>query len=156
MSESEFESPIDQKRKIEVLLVEDSPSDAMLTIEALREGCVTESLHHVEDGVEALAYLRRSGQYANAPRPDVVLLDLNMPRKNGHEVLQEIRADDALQFLPVIMLTTSDDEQDVLKAYGENVNCYITKPVDLNAFVRAMRSLGDFWLKWVTPPPPTA
>ena len=128
----------------------------MLTIEALREGCVTERLHHVEDGVEALAYLRREGKYADARRPDVVLLDLNMPRKNGHEVLKEIRADDALQFLPVIVLTTSDDERDVLEAYGENANCYVTKPVDLNAFVRAMRSLGDFWLTWVTLPPPTA
>ncbi|WP_372897974.1 response regulator [Stieleria sp.] len=146
---------LDAKRKIEVLLVEDSPSDAMLTIEALREGCVTERLHHVEDGVEALAYLRREGKYSDARRPDVVLLDLNMPRKNGHEVLKEIRADDALQFLPVIVLTTSDDERDVLEAYGENANCYITKPVDLNAFVRAMRSLGDFWLKWVTLPPRT-
>ncbi len=147
---------LDAKQNIEVLLVEDSPSDAMLTIEALREGCVTERLHHVEDGVEALAYLRREGKYADARRPDVVLLDLNMPRKNGHEVLKEIRADDALQFLPVIVLTTSDDERDVLEAYGENANCYVTKPVDLNAFVRAMRSLGDFWLTWVTLPPPTA
>ncbi|MCS7466499.1 response regulator [Stieleria sp. ICT_E10.1] len=146
---------LDTKQKIEVLLVEDSPSDAMLTIEALREGCVTERLHHVEDGVEALAYLRREGKYCDVRRPDVVLLDLNMPRKNGHEVLKEIRADDALQFLPVIVLTTSDDERDVLDAYGENANCYITKPVDLNAFVRAMRSLGDFWLKWVTLPPRT-
>ena len=146
---------LDAKQNIEVLLVEDSPSDAMLTIEALREGCVTERLHHVEDGVEALAYLRREGKYADARRPDVVLLDLNMPRKNGHEVLKEIRADDRLQFLPVIVLTTSDDERDVLEAYGENANCYITKPVDLKAFVRAMQSLGDFWLKWVTLPPRT-
>ncbi|QDV43709.1 Response regulator rcp1 [Stieleria neptunia] len=146
---------LDAKRNIEVLLVEDSPSDAMLTIEALREGCVTERLYHVEDGVEALAYLRREGKYSEVGRPDVVLLDLNMPRKNGHEVLKEIRADHVLQFLPVIVLTTSDDERDVLEAYGENANCYITKPVDLNAFVRAMRSLGDFWLKWVTLPPRT-
>lgn len=140
-------------RSIVILLVEDSPSDALLTLEALKQGHVADTLQHVKDGVEALKYLRREGQYADAERPDVILLDLNMPRKNGHEVLREIRADDELRYLLVIVLTTSDDEHDVQKAYGLNANCYITKPVDMNAFVDAMRALGDFWLNWVTLPP---
>ena len=141
------------RRRIQILLVEDSPSEALLTLEALREGCVTDSLNHVQDGVEALEYLRCEGEYTDAQRPDVILLDLNMPRKNGHEVLKEIRADTTLQYLPVIILTTSSDEHDIFKAYDLKANCYITKPVDMNAFVVAMRSLGDFWLNWVTLPP---
>lgn len=139
-------------RPVEILLVEDSPSDALLTREALRQGKVNNSLHHVEDGVEALAYLRQEGKYADASRPDVILLDLNMPRMGGQEVLKEIRADEALNCLPVIVLTTSDDERDVLAAYSVNANCYITKPVDMQQFVEAMRALDNFWLTWVALP----
>ena len=139
-------------RPVEILLVEDSPSDALLTKEALKRGKVNNSLHHVPDGVEALAYLRRQGDYADAPRPDVVLLDLNMPRKGGMEVLQEVRADKDLECLPVIVLTTSDDERDVLEAYEFRANCYITKPVDMQQFVAAMQALDGFWLTWVSLP----
>jgi CheY-like chemotaxis protein len=139
-------------RPIEILLVEDSPSDALLTKEALRRGKVNNTLHHVEDGVEALAFVRRQGVYGNAPRPDVILLDLNMPRKGGQEVLKEIREDEALKALPVIVLTTSDDEHDVLAAYGMNANCYITKPVDMQQFVACMQALDGFWLTWVSLP----
>ncbi|MCA9138320.1 MAG: response regulator [Planctomycetales bacterium] len=153
-----MKSNFDNSRCVEILLVEDSPSDALLTLEALRESRVSQSLHrvevhHVKDGIDALAYLRREGCYVDATMPDVVLLDLNMPRKNGHEVLQEIREDEVLHHLPVIVLTTSCDENDVLMAYGRHANCYITKPVDMTDFVTAMRSLGDFWFGWVTLPP---
>lgn len=140
-------------RPIEILLVEDSPSDALLTKEALRQGKVSNTLHHVEDGVDALAFLRKEGEYADVPRPDVILLDLNLPRMSGQEVLKEIRADESLKCLPVIILTTSDDERDVLAAYGECANCYITKPVDMSQFVATMQALDSFWLTWVTLPP---
>ena len=146
------DQPSDRVSSIDILLVEDSPSDAMLTMEALRAGCDADSLHHVKDGVEAMEYLRKQGQYSNALRPDVVLLDLNMPRKNGHEVLKEIREDTELSSLPVIVLTTSGDEGDIARAYGMNVNCYITKPVDMKQFIDAMRSLGEFWFGWATLP----
>lgn len=140
-------------RAVEILLVEDSPSDALLTQEALKQGKVKNALHHVEDGVEALAFLRKEGEFANVPRPDVILLDLNMPRKGGKEVLEEIRNDEDLETLPVIVLTTSDDEKDVHEAYGLNANCYITKPVDMSQFIKAMAALDQFWLTWVTLPP---
>lgn len=143
----------DPAHSIVILLVEDSPSDALLTLEALKQSSVADTLHHVKDGVEALEYLRGEGPFAGALRPDLILLDLNMPRKNGHEVLRELRADADLQCLPVVVLTTSDDEHDILEAYGLNANCYITKPTDMNAFVGAMRSLGNFWFHWVTLPP---
>ncbi|MBC8351175.1 MAG: response regulator [Planctomycetes bacterium] len=139
-------------RIVEILLVEDSPSDALLTKQALKLGKVKNKLHHVEDGVEALAFLRKEGDYAEMARPDVVLLDLNMPRKNGREVLQEIRADENLKTLPVIVLTTSDDERDVHDAYGLSANCYITKPVDMAQFTAAMVALDQFWLTWVMLP----
>lgn len=147
------EQQAENGQTVDILLVEDSPSDAMLTIEALRQGCQTELMHHVRDGVEAMEYLRGEGVYANSPRPDVVLLDLNMPRKNGHEVLKEIREDEQLRGLPVIVLTTSADEGDIVKAYGQYANSYIIKPVDMNKFVDAMRSLGEFWFNWATLPP---
>ena len=139
-------------RPIEILLVEDSPSDALLTQEALKLGRVQNTLHHVEDGVEALAFLRKEGDYAGVSRPDVILLDLNMPRKGGREVLQEIRADENLKTLPVMVLTTSEDEGDVHDAYGLNANCYITKPVDMAQFTAAMAALDQFWLTWVMLP----
>jgi CheY-like chemotaxis protein len=140
-------------RPVEILLVEDSPSDALLTKEALRQGKVNNTLHHVEDGVEAMAFLRKEGEYVDAPCPDVILLDLNLPRMSGQEVLKEIRADERLSSLPVIVLTTSADEHDILAAYGLNANCYITKPVDMQQFIATMRALDGFWLTWVTLPP---
>lgn len=140
-------------RPIEILLAEDSPSDALLTKEALKQGRVNNTLHHVEDGVQAMEFLRKEGEYVDAPRPDVVLLDLNMPRKGGQDVLREIRADDDLDTLAVIVLTTSEDEHDVLAAYGLNANCYITKPVDMQQFIACMQALDGFWLTWVALPP---
>ena len=142
-------------RAIEILLVEDSPSDAELTIEALREGKMRNRLSLVEDGVQAMAFLRRQGQYADAPRPDLILLDLNLPRKDGREVLEELKADENLKLIPVVVLTTSRAEQDVLRAYRSHANCYITKPVDFKQFLEVVRSIESFWLFIVTLPPKT-
>ncbi len=139
-------------RPIEILLVEDNPSDALITQEALRKGKVSNTLHLVKDGVEAMAFLRRQGEYANVPRPDVILLDLNLPEMSGEEVLKQIRADESLSSLPVIILTTSADERDVLAAYGLKANCFITKPVAMSQFIATMQALDSFWLTWVTPP----
>jgi CheY-like chemotaxis protein len=139
-------------RPAEILLVEDSPSDADLTRAALQEGKLDNNLHHVKDGVEALAFLRREGPYAGAPRPDLVLLDLNLPKKSGLEVLRDIRSDPQLRRLVVVILTTSRDEKDVLDAYGLNVNAYITKPVDIEQFFRTIACLDDFFLRVVTLP----
>jgi CheY-like chemotaxis protein len=130
---------------IEILLVEDSPDDADLTIGALRAGKVRNRIHHVEDGMEAMAFLRKAGRHADAPRPDIVLLDLNLPRKNGREVLEEIKTDPALARIPVVIMTSSDDEKDVLRAYDLHVNCYVTKPVDLDQFVGVVKSIESFW-----------
>jgi CheY-like chemotaxis protein len=137
---------------IEILLVEDSPDDADLTIDALREGRVRNRVTVVEDGVEAMAYLRRQGQYADAPRPDLILLDLNLPRKDGREVLAEIKEDPHLRRIPVVMMTCSDDEKDVLAAYNLHVNCYVTKPVDLDQFLAVVRSIEHFWFTVVKLP----
>jgi len=139
-------------RAVEILLVEDSPGDVRLTKEALREGKVRNNLHVVTDGVEALAFLRRAEKYAAVPRPDVILLDLNLPKKDGREVLAEIKADDDLRRIPVVILTTSQDERDVLRAYDLHANCYITKPVDLDQFIAVIRSIESFWLTIVTLP----
>jgi two-component system, chemotaxis family, response regulator Rcp1 len=136
-----------------ILLVEDSPSDAELTRAALQEGKIDNHLHHVTDGVAALAFLRRQGAYAAAPRPDLILLDLNLPKKNGLEVLRDLRADPQLRHLVVVVLTTSRDENDVLDAYGLNVNAYITKPVDIEQFFRTIACLDKFFLRVVTLPP---
>lgn len=140
-------------RPIEILLVEDSPSDTELTIEALREGKMRNNLSTVEDGVQALDFLRRRGPYADAPRPDLIMLDLNLPRKDGREVLAEIKADPALKTIPVVVLTTSRAEQDILRAYHLNANCYITKPVDFEQFINVVRTIESFWLMVVTLPP---
>jgi two-component system, chemotaxis family, response regulator Rcp1 len=139
-------------RPVEILLVEDSPGDVRLTQEALREGQVRNNLHVVTDGVEALAFLRRAGKYAAVPRPDVILLDLNLPKKDGREVLAEIKADDDLRRIPVVILTTSQDERDVLRAYDLHANCYIAKPVNLDQFIAVIRSIESFWLTIVTLP----
>lgn len=138
---------------IEVLLVEDNPGDVRLTREALKEGKVRNNLSVVQDGVEALAFLRREGQYATAPRPDVILLDLNLPRKDGREVLEEVKADPALRAIPVVILTSSDAERDIVQAYALHANCYITKPVDLDQFITVVKSIEDFWFTIVKLPP---
>jgi chemotaxis family two-component system response regulator Rcp1 len=137
---------------IEILLVEDNPGDVRLTQEALREGKVKNNLHVARDGVEALAFLRREGIHKDATRPDLVLLDLNLPRKDGREVLAEIKADPALKMLPVVVLTTSSAEADILNTYSLHANCYITKPVDLEQFVKVVKSIDDFWLTVVRLP----
>ena len=129
----------------EILLVEDNPGDVRLTREALKEGKVLNHLNVVDDGVEALAFLRREDKYANAVRPDLILLDLNLPKKDGREVLAEIKADAGLKKIPVVILTTSAAEQDILKTYDLHANCYITKPVDLEQFIKIVRLIEDFW-----------
>jgi chemotaxis family two-component system response regulator Rcp1 len=139
-------------RHVEILLVEDSPSDTELTIEALKEAKVRNHLSIVEDGVKALEFLRRQGKYSEAPRPDLIMLDLNLPRKDGREVLAEIKSDDSLKTIPVVVLTTSRAEQDVLQAYKHHANCYITKPVDFEQFLNVVRSVESFWLMLVTLP----
>jgi CheY-like chemotaxis protein len=140
-------------RPIEILLVEDSPSDTDLTVEALQKGKVLNHLSIVDDGVKAIEFLRRQGAYATAPRPDVVLLDLNLPRKDGREVLAEIKADDGLKTIPIVVLTTSRAEQDILRVYRLNGNCYITKPVDFRQFIEVIRAIKNFWLTVVKLPP---
>jgi CheY-like chemotaxis protein len=137
---------------VEILLVEDSPSDTDLTVEALREAKVRNHLNIVEDGVAALQFLRREGKHADAPRPDLILLDLNLPRKDGREVLAEIKSDANLKTIPVVVLTTSRAEQDVLQAYKHHANCYITKPVDFEQFLNVVHSIESFWLMLVTLP----
>jgi two-component system, chemotaxis family, response regulator Rcp1 len=140
-------------RPIEILLVEDSPSDTDLTLEALKDFKVRNHVSVVEDGVQALQFLRRQGQFTKAPRPDLIMLDLNLPRKDGREVLQEIKADDQLKTIPTVVLTTSRAEQDILRAYELSANCYITKPVDFNQFLEVVRTIETFWLYVVTLPP---
>lgn len=138
---------------VKILLVEDNPGDIRLTKEALREGKVYNEMHVATDGLEALAFLRQKGQYANAPRPDVVLLDLNLPLMNGVEVLAEIKADPHLKRIPVIVLTTSEDERDILKSYDLHANAYVTKPVDLERFIEIIEQIEGFWLTIVKLPP---
>jgi CheY-like chemotaxis protein len=137
----------------DILLVEDNPGDVRLIKEALRDGKIRTALHVVPDGVEALAFMRREGRYSRAPRPDIILLDLNLPKMDGRAVLAELKDDEALRPIPVIILTTSQAEQDILKAYGLNANCYITKPADLDQFLRAVKAIEDFWLTIVKLPP---
>jgi CheY-like chemotaxis protein len=139
-------------RSIEILLVEDNPGDVRLTEEALKEGKVTNNLSVVKDGEEAIAFLRREGEFADAVRPDLILLDLNLPKKDGREVLSEIKADDKLKAIPVVVLTTSRDARDISSAYDLNCNCYIAKPVDLEQFIEAIESIDNFWLTVVTLP----
>jgi len=137
---------------IEILLVEDSPDEACMTMEALRDGKVRNTVHHVEDGVEALRFLRRQGQHANAPRPDLILLDLGLPRVGGLEVLAEIKQDGDLKRIPVVIMTSSTREQDILSAYNHHANCYVTKPVDVQQFLGAVRKIEEFWLTVVRLP----
>ena len=138
----------------EILLVEDNAADVRLTREAFKEGNVTHHLNVASDGEAAMAFLHRRGQYAAAPRPDLVLLDLNLPKKDGREVLAEIKGDPSLRKIPVVVLTTSKAEEDVARAYDLNCNCYITKPVDLDQFIKVVQSIDDFWLHVAVLPPP--
>jgi len=138
---------------IEILMVEDNPGDVRLTQEAFREAKVRNNIHIATDGVEALAFLRRQGRYADVPRPDVILLDLNLPKKDGREVLVEIKADPGLRRIPVVVLTSSEAEEDVLKAYNLHANAYVAKPVDLEKFIAVVKSIEDFWLEIVKLPP---
>jgi CheY-like chemotaxis protein len=133
-----------------ILLIEDSPSDVRLAREALEFAGVSISLHVVTDGVEAMAFLHRAGAYLNAPRPSLILLDLNLPRKDGREVLSEIKGDEALKRIPVVVLTTSKSDADIQRAYGLHANCYIVKPVDFERFTQIMRGLEHFWFDVVT------
>ncbi len=137
---------------IEILLVEDNPGDVRLTVEGLKESKVRNNLHVTRDGVEAMAFLRREGQHARAVRPDLILLDLNLPRMDGREVLSELKSDPKLKTIPVVVLTTSRAEQDVLRSYELQANCYITKPVDLEQFISVVKSIEDFWFSIVTLP----
>ncbi len=141
-----------QGRPIEVLLVEDNPADVRLTREALEDGKVRNNLHVAPDGVAALEFLRREGPHANAPRPDLILLDLNLPKKNGRELLAEIKEDETLRQMPVVVLTTSEDEEDILRSYQLHANCYVTKPVGLEQFLAVVRQIDSFWLEVVKLP----
>ena len=144
---------VERNGPIEILLVEDNPGDVRLTKEALKEGQVYSNLHTVKDGVEAMEFLRRQGKFKDAPRPDIILLDLNLPRKDGREVLEEIKSDELLKRIPVVVLTTSKAEEDVLRTYNLHANCYVTKPVDLEKFMVVVKSIDVFWLTVVTLPP---
>ncbi len=139
-------------RSIEVLLIEDSPGDVRLTKEALKEGRILNNLHVVNDGVEAMSFLKQEGDYQRSPTPDLILLDLNMPKKDGREVLSEIKSDPKLKSIPVVVLTTSSAEEDILKSYDLHANCYITKPVDLDQFIGVVKSINEFWLNIVKLP----
>jgi two-component system, chemotaxis family, response regulator Rcp1 len=143
---------LSDSKPIEILLIEDSPSDAALTIEALKAGKIGNRLNHVEDGAEAMAYLRRQGKYAKAARPDLIMLDLNLPKKDGREVLAELKGDPDLKVIPIIVLTTSRSDKDILQSYQLNANCYITKPVDFPNFIEVVKTIEQFWLTVVTLP----
>jgi chemotaxis family two-component system response regulator Rcp1 len=137
---------------VEILLVEDNAGDYRLTQEALREGKVYNNLHWAKDGVEALDFLHRRGSHGKAPRPDLILLDLNLPKKDGREVLSEIKTDDGLKTIPVVILTTSQAEEDIVRSYHLHANCYVTKPVDLEKFIVVVQSIDRFWLTIATLP----
>jgi len=138
---------------VEILLVEDNPGDVRLAREGLNECKIRNNLHVVDDGVKALAFLRRQDGYAKAPRPDLVLLDLNLPRKDGREVLREVKEDESLRTIPIVVLTTSKAEEDILKSYSLHANCYVTKPMGLQQFLDVVRSIEDFWFTIVKLPP---
>lgn len=146
------EAPGTQGGAIEVLLVEDSPGDVRLTREALKDAKVHISLHVATDGIEAMAFLERTGSHVNAPRPDLILLDLNLPKKDGREVLKEIKESPSLRIIPVVILTTSSSDADVLQSYHLHANCYISKPVDLDGFLKVVQSIDNFWLSVVKLP----
>jgi len=140
-------------KSIDILLVEDNPGDVRLAQEALKESKIKNQLYVVEDGVEAMAFLHREGKYAGVPRPDLILLDLNLPRKSGREVLVEVKGDEALRRIPVVVLTVSKAEEDIARCYNNFANCYITKPLDFGQFMEITRSIEEFWLTIVKLPP---
>ncbi len=137
---------------IDILLVEDNEGDARLAREAMKDSKIRNTLHHVSDGEEAMAFLHKEGKYANSPRPELILLDLNLPKKDGRQVLAEIKMDNDLKRIPVVILTVSSAEEDILKSYNLHANCYITKPIDLGQFMKVVRSVEDFWLTIVKLP----
>jgi two-component system, chemotaxis family, response regulator Rcp1 len=139
-------------KAVEILLVEDNPGDVRLTREALKDGKFHNNLNVVQDGVEALLFLRKEGVFRDAPTPDIILLDLNLPRKSGREVLKEIKQDEELRRIPIVVLTTSADENDILASYELHANCYITKPVDLNQFMTIVQNIENFWFSIVKLP----
>jgi len=140
-------------KNIEILLVEDNPADIRLAQEAFKDAKVHNVLYTVGDGVEAMAFLRRQGKYAEVGRPDLILLDLNLPKKDGREVLAEIKTDERLKLIPVVILTVSKDEEDILKTYNLHANCYITKPIDFEQFMKVVKGIEEFWLTIVKLPP---
>jgi len=146
MQHPEYAKPID------ILLVEDNPGDIRLTLEAFKEGKCTNRIHVVKDGEEAMQFLRKQGPHAEAPRPDLILLDLNLPKRDGRSILQEIKTDPDLKRIPVVILTTSKAEEDILRTYNLHANCYITKPVDIEEFITITRSIENFWLSIVKLP----
>ena len=146
-------SPATYGKPIEILLVEDNPGDVDLTRESMKDSKVRNELHVAGDGEEAMTFMRRKGKHTNAPRPDLVLLDLNLPKKDGKEVLAEIKSDEDLKRIPVVILTISKSEEDILTTYNLHANCYITKPIDLNQFIKVVKSIEDFWLAIVKLPP---
>ena len=150
MNMSDLDAPV---KPIEILLVDDDPGDVLLTQKALKNGKLFNTLNVAKDGVEAMEYLRQQGQFKDATRPDLILLDLNMPRKNGKETLEEIKNDPDLKTIPVVVLTTSDADKDVLQSYDLNAACYVTKPVDIQQFTNVVNSLKEFWLCVVKFPP---
>lgn len=139
-------------RAIEILMVEDNPADVRLTVEALKEHKVRNNLHVVDDGEKAMAFLEQQGEYEDVPRPDLILLDLNLPRKDGREVLEEIKGNSILKRIPVVVLTTSEAEEDIIRSYELHANCYITKPVDLDQFITVVKTIEDFWFQIVRLP----
>ncbi len=139
-------------QSVHVLLVEDNPADVRLTREVLADGKITNTLHVVADGEQAMAFLRNQAPYTSAPRPDLILLDLNLPRKDGREVLAEVKSDPSLKIIPVVILTTSRSDRDILESYNLHANCYISKPVDLHQFMEVVRTIEDFWLSIVRLP----
>lgn len=141
-----------EERPVVVLMVEDNPTDVLIAREGFSRAKMLNTLHVADDGIEAIEFLNRRGKYADAPRPDLIVLDLNMPRKNGQEVLAEIKTDDNLKNIPVVILTTSKSEDDISKAYGLHANCYISKPVDFDEFTTVVQAIHDFWLSVVTLP----
>jgi chemotaxis family two-component system response regulator Rcp1 len=140
-------------KPVEILLVEDNAGDVDLALEALEDSKIRNTVHVAGDGEEAMAFLHRTGKHTAAPRPDIILLDLNLPKKDGREVLADIKADDNLKRIPVVILTTSQAEEDILRSYNLHCNCYITKPIDLHQFIRVVKAIEDFWLTIVKLPP---
>lgn len=145
-------SDIDGSRPIEILMVEDNPGDILLTREAMKEAKLRNRLNIANDGVEAMEFLRRQGRYADAPRPDLILLDLNLPRMDGREVLTKLKNDPDLKNIPVVVLTTSRAEEDIERVYSLHANCYVTKPVDFDQFMKVVQKIDDFWVNVVTLP----